>query len=300
VTIDQQTLRESLFHALQGVSQALKKDLPWTRVIFIDINLPDVIVDRPDDALTNALLAQVEDAENTLKIRGKPAPSAYLFLINQPFHHNYDSLEGAPLIGPLGFRLPTFQPRSPTTFRQIVLAREAHPEMNLLIESMRLHVEIPSTFDGQAPEFTFATEQYPRWLIGDEYVIPDSQGQDVIATLTSASASVETKTMHGVFERGGIHFIVTCPMTDAEVQVYQRSPETFFGVVQNVGQKADSAYELAEFFYKVYKDSPKEKLLEFLKGHPLIHVVRDWSQKDLAIFICEQWALGAATLDRTK
>jgi hypothetical protein len=76
------------------LSQALKKDLPWTRVVFIDINLPDVIVDRPDDALTNALLAQVEDAENTLKVQGKPAPPAYLFLINQPFHHNYDSLEG--------------------------------------------------------------------------------------------------------------------------------------------------------------------------------------------------------------
>jgi hypothetical protein len=171
--------------------------------------------------------------------------------------------------------------------------------MHLLIESMKLHVEIPSTFDGQAPEFVFAPGQYPRWLIGNEYVVPDSQGQDVTARLTSASASVETKTMHGVFERGGIHFIVTCPMTDAEVDVYQRSPETFFGVLQNVGQKADNAYELAEFFYKVYKDTSKEKLLEFLKDHPLIDTVRDWSQKDLAIFVCEQRALGAA-LDPTK
>jgi hypothetical protein len=282
------------------LSQALKKDLPWTRVVFIDINLPDVIVDRPDDALTNALLAQVEDAEDTLKVGGKPAPSAYLFLVNQPFHHNYDSLEGSPLIGPIGFRLPTFQPRPPATFRQIVLAREAHPEMNLLIDSMKLHGEVPSTFDGQAPEFVFTPQEHPRWLIGNEYVVPDSRGQDVTARLTSASAHVETKTMHGVFEHAGIHFIVSCPMTNDEVNVYQRSPETFFGVLQSVNQKTDSVYDLAEFFYDVYKDTPKDKLLEFLKDHPLVDTVRDWSQKDLAIFVCEQWALGAASPNGTK
>jgi len=46
------------------------------------------------------------------------------------------------------------------------------------------------------------------------------------------------------------------PMTDAEIAVYKRNPETFFGVVQNVGQRANSAAELAEFFFATYKDTP--------------------------------------------
>ena len=80
-------------------------------------------------------------------------------------------------------------------------------------------------------------------------------------------------------------------MTDAEIAVYKRNPETFFGVVQNVGQRANSAAELAEFFFATYKDTPKETLLEFLKQHPLIEKLRGLSQRELAIFICEQWAL---------
>ena len=42
-----------------------------------------------------------------------------------------------------------------------------------------------------------------------------------------------------------------------------------------------------------YKNAPKEKLLEFLKGHPAIESLRNFSQSELAIFISEQWALSA-------
>jgi hypothetical protein len=88
------------------LSQALKKDLPWARVVFVDLNIPEIIVEE-DGPLLSELLSEVEDAERTLKIRGAPAPSAFLFLVNQPFHYNLTSLEGAPLIGAFGFRLDT-------------------------------------------------------------------------------------------------------------------------------------------------------------------------------------------------
>jgi hypothetical protein len=56
---------------------------------------------------------------------------------------------------------------------------------------------------------------------------------------------------------------------------------------------AGAVAELADFFYATYKDTPKETLLEFLKQHPLIEKLRGLSQSELAIFICEQWALAA-------
>lgn len=49
---------------------------------------------------------------------------------------------------------------------------------------------------------------------------------------------------------------------------------------------------LADSFYENYRDTEKEKLLGFLKDHPAIEALRNFSQKDLAIFISEQWALG--------
>jgi hypothetical protein len=69
--------------------------------------------------------------------------------------------------------------------------------------------------------------------------------------------------------------------------------ETFFGIVQNVRRQAKDTFELAGFFYENYKDTKKEKFLDFLKDHAAIETLRKFSQKDLAIFISEQWALGA-------
>jgi hypothetical protein len=274
------------------LSRALKKDLPWARVVFIDLNIPEVITEI-ESPLLEELMTAIEEAERTLKIKGKPAPSAYLFLVNQPFHYNLSSTDGSPFIGALGFKLHTFQPRI-ATFREVILGREMHPEMHALIESMKIHSEPPSTFDGEHPEFLFAEPAAPsRWIVGNEYLVPGPNDEEMWAQLQSGSAHPDTKTMHGVFLANGLNFVVTSPMTESEIAAYKRSPETFFGVIQNVGRHAKNTYELAEFFYETYKNSSKETLLEFLKDHPAIETLRGLSQKDLSIFVCEQWALGA-------
>jgi hypothetical protein len=159
---------------------------------------------------------------------------------------------------------------------------------------MMIHSEAPATFDGEHPEFAFDLDAgFARWLIGNDYLVPGLQNEEVLATLQSASAHPETRTMHGVFQANGVNFVVQSPMTDAEVAAYLRSPETFFGIVQHVGRRANSAFELAQFFYENYKNTPKEKLLEFLKNHPAVESLRNFSQSELAVFIAEQWALGA-------
>jgi len=280
------------------LSQALKKDLSWTRVVVIDLNIPDVFTDRDDQPFRD-IISEVDEAESTLKIKGAPAPSAYLFLVNQPFHFNLESIEGTPLIGALGFKLENFQPRRQnTTFRDVIVAREAHPEMHALIESMKTHAEPPSTFDGQHPEFAFGEPTYVRWIIGNSYLVPGPDNQEIVAELTNATASVETKTMHGVFTANGRHFVVGAPMTDLEASAYTKSPETFFGVFQNVGRRANNSFELAKFMYEHHRKLPKERLLEFLKDHPNLEKLKSYSQRDLAIFIAEQGAVGAAVQDR--
>jgi hypothetical protein len=112
--------------------------------------------------------------------------------------------QGAPLIGAVGFRLDTFQPRI-ATFRQIVLGREMHPEMYRLIESMKIHGEPPSTFDGQHPEFAFGKDAaQSRWMIGNKYLVPGPGNEELLAELQNGLAIPEAKTMHGVFLAKGI------------------------------------------------------------------------------------------------
>jgi hypothetical protein len=136
-------------------------------------------------------------------------------------------------------------------------------------------------------------KRHACWLVGNEYLVPGLNNEEVMATLQNATVSTETKTMHGVFQANDVNFVVQASMTDAELAAYLRSPETFFGIVQHVGRHANNAFELAEFFYENYKNTSKERLLEFLKDHPTIEGLRHLSQQDLAVFVSEQWALSA-------
>jgi hypothetical protein len=165
--------------------------------------------------------------------------------------------------------------------------------MQVLIDSMKLHGEAPSTFDGQHPEFAFGASDQPRWIVGERYTVPGPDGVPIEGVLQTACAAPEQKKMHGVFRSEGHNFLAEAPMTDAEISAYQRSPSTFFGVIENVTRRADNLLDLAEFIFETYQHASKEKLLEFLSRHPDIDRLRDLSQRDLAIFISEQWAIGA-------
>ncbi|UWU94398.1 hypothetical protein [Bradyrhizobium sp. CB1015] len=53
--------------------------------------------------------------------------------------------------------------------------------------------------------------------------------------------------------------------------------------------------ELAMFYYETYKETPKEKLLEWMKDAIDLDYLHTLSQSDLAILFCERMALiGAA------
>jgi len=76
-------------------------------------------------------------------------------------------------------------------------------------------------------------------------------------------------------------------LSDRELQAYRRYPDTFFGVYKKHNNEAKDALELYDFFFGVYKNSRKEKLLEFLKGHPDIDRLKAMCQADLAKLYCE-------------
>jgi len=174
-----------------------------------------------------------------------------------------------------------------------VISRENHTEMHSLIESMKIHRDPPATFDGKNPELAFRPSTEQPWLIGEKYLVSGPDG-DVIAELQSAIATPEKSIMHGVFIAHGRSFTSSRAMTEAEIAAYKLHPEVFFGAVQNVTRRTESAFELAEFFYESYKNTPRETLLSFVKDSPVYEeAASNWSQRDLAIFVSEQWALNA-------
>ena len=57
-------------------------------------------------------------------------------------------------------------------------------------------------------------------------------------------------------------------MTDEEMAIYMRSPDTFFGVVKPVGRNHTDPLTFFESLHETYINTPRARLLEFMK---------DWS-----------------------
>ena len=63
------------------------------------------------------------------------------------------------------------------SLRTAIDSRDRHIEVYDLIQSMKDHAEVPSTFDGEIPEFAFGDGE-ARLLIGQRYMVTDPDGNE--------------------------------------------------------------------------------------------------------------------------
>jgi hypothetical protein len=269
---------------------ALKKAANHKRVVFIDVNVPDDADKIENLKWLREALESIRHKENTLTIEGMPAPEAYVFVTNYPCHYNLDSTHYGWAVLAEGFKIPDFKMDTEySNIRDALRSREKHADMEQLIKSLKDHYEIPATFDGEVPEFAFKPSA-TRLKIGQKYLIPASDdGKKVMGELTAAWVSETDKLVYGAYKlMDGGSIIATCPLTDEEFSAYKRYPDTFLGVYRKQGKKVESPLELFDFFFESYRNTPKERLLEFMKEYPDFENLKNESQKELAITYCER------------
>jgi len=93
-----------------------------------------------------------------------------------------------------GFQIPDFKyDTAYSSLRAAHNSRKKHSDIYQLLKSMRIHSEIPATFDGTPPELAFS-DQKQRLIIGEKYLIPDANGVERPGKLTSATV-VESESM---------------------------------------------------------------------------------------------------------
>ena len=247
-------------------NDALSKRANYERIIFIDINMRD-------DANNNQPPLYLEKALRRLRsfegqpLNGQLRPSAYVFLTNTPWSLYLDA--PAPRCATLaeGFQIPDFKGGGyAPSLRHVIDAREAHIEMHDLMISIQDHSNIPSTFDGEIPEFAFGTGKQ-RIVIGQRYMIPDADGVERPAEVTTATvAEAERVAYCGATFEDGRAIICSMPLTDEELAAWKRHPDTFFGILGQRHTRADSPIELYDFFHASFKQSTKKLLLEAMSG----------------------------------
>lgn len=281
-------IRNQLFNAL-------KKDLPHNRVIFINLNIPGNTTNEGRVRWLDDVIRQMRKGQNTITINGKPAPKAYVFVTNHPFLYNLDSFSFPPAAVAEGFKIPDFRLDSAfLSLRHALKSREKHIDMLDLMKAMKEYDQIPSTFEGEIPEYAFREIKEPRLKIGNKYLVPDDSGEEVVGILQDAVVLENEKKVYGLYQlNNGKQILATCPLSGQEYKAFKQYPDTFFGVYKKHSKKAKDPLDLFDFFHGVYRNTPKQKLLKFLEGHADYEKLKNESQEELAIRYCEGLVYGA-------
>ena len=88
--------------------RALRKRANHDRVVFVDINLPDVATDLEIPAFLARALGHLRRFEGR-PMNGVPLPPAYLFITNFPFHHDLEGSAYRSSVMAEGFQIPDFK-----------------------------------------------------------------------------------------------------------------------------------------------------------------------------------------------
>jgi hypothetical protein len=276
------------------LNKALGKKAAHTRVVMIEINVPEVVTSY--EGWPAAAMAQIRHNELSDFPGGEKKPSAYVFVTNHAFHNNLTVPDAGMQVVATGFHIPGFGPDAPhPSYKGVLETRARHSEMFALMKSMQTHYEIPSTFDGEMPQLAFQDSSgLPRLQFGRTYLVPTEDGREVPGRLYDAIVQEEQKQVAGCYQlSSGVTILARCPISDPELAAYRAYPDTFFGEVRQPTRHAKTLVDWCDFFYETYKDTPRDKLLEWLAEAPDIERLRTLPQEDLAIIICERWAQGA-------
>ena len=266
--------------------KALKKEAQHPRIIFVELNV--TVEPSEVEGLLTAVLANAHSREDEITIKGQPAPPAYLIVTNCP----PASIETPHIFAGLvdGFRMADFRHgQSPGNLHQALEWRERHRGVLDLAESLTKHLHVPSTFDGELPQFAFTDASRERLIVGNRYTITTPQG-DVTGELTSATVIPDQKTaMCCIRKDDGASVIVGSRLSDAEMEAYFTSPETFFGVITGPSGKVDHPFKFYDWIYESYRHNSKEHFLtHLLKDAPDLADLQNRSQEELAKIFAER------------
>ena len=267
--------------------KALGKIARYPRIVCIDMNVRHETMGDPA-ALMDDIAKRLKKKESSLTIKGEAAPPAFLFITNIPHHLHLEDENTPRALLAEGFKIPDFGTKTFPSISAAYKARIKHGDVLSVAHAFQ-NYQVPSTFDGELPEFAFGDAER-RFVIGDRYKMDDG----TIGALRQGVVIEHEKSAILVYETDdGKHLMYKGPLSDAELSAYKSHPETFFGKVEHVGRTADTAMELYDFFYDAHKNAPREKLLEWFASSPDIEELRKLPTDELRFVCAERYTIGA-------
>jgi hypothetical protein len=267
--------------------KALSKKASHPRIVFIDVNVSPEMAN--EENFLGKLVPAITSRESKMLMEdGQPAPSAAVIVTNHPYHYDLEGTETMRGAVAVGFKMSDFGVNSSLmTMPDAYKAKVKHIDLFTIMDAYR-NYNIPSTFDGELPEFSFGAAER-RWTIGERHQLdheccPGTLLQGVV--LESEKCAYLSYKMDD-----GRNIIVTAELSDAELAAYRAHPETFFGEYRKIGKNTKDPMELFEFIYESYKKTPREKILEWMAKAPDIELLKLLPDEDLRMSFAERSVL---------
>jgi hypothetical protein len=283
---------ESALRVGRHLRKALKKRALHQRIVFIDLNLPSLAQGSDGLALLGKAQATVREMEETLMIDGAPAPSAYVFLTNFPYHHalESDDIDCVAYMEP--FKIADLRAAErPVPLRVAIDTRDRHRIVADILQNIATD-RIPSTFDGDIPELAFHAPADRRIVIGRRYDFSEEGLPPLIGEVTDVIVDEAKKElMIRVQNDDGGATLMTRKMSEEELTGYRSNRDTYFGIHRKVYPEAKTALDLYDFMMDTYSKMPKERLLKQMVSWPDQELLGALSQQELASIYCERMAI---------
>ena len=263
---------------IKHLNEAFRKPAPNERLIFIDLNTASYDGEKP--AWAENVIKKLDRYEKGLE----PDLKAYVFVTNMPFHLELQSEQPKLAVLTYGLGIPDFSKPGYYRLSEIYRQKQKHIDGHDIMQAFAKYPQLPPTFDGSLPS-RLKCKPYERIIIGEKYFFDGIDGKGAVATITTATVDENAKIAYFGTSNGQI---LTRPMSDDELNDYKRHPEAFFGRIQPVSKTAKSLYEMFEFFLEAYKNTPKERLLDFMRGAADYSSLQQMDQADLAIEYAER------------
>jgi len=272
--------------------KALKKVAAHPRVIFFDVDISSSDSGVPLPNALHRVVSYLRRAETQI-LRRQPQLAAYIFLTSAIDERDLDSTTFVRVDMQESIGVPELRHGAAfRTVREAVAARDRHRPIYDLLDALQRFADVPSTFDGQLPEFAYG-QSGTRLIIGNAYMLPVPDSGTVPGVLLSAFVSAHEGIAVGTYRLADHRTIIAqSPLTPSELRAYHRHPETFFDAPQPVTRMIEptDAVGMFDFLLATYGQASKEQLLRHLAGSPDIDQLQKLEQTALARIMCERYA----------
>lgn len=263
--------------------EALLKPAHDDRLIFVDLNAPSSGAGAEPSWLSKAI-KRLDDRE-----RNTPAEvCAYVFVTNFCFHHHLRDQQPSHEALAYGLNISDFGKVGPRSLSDIYRSKQRHLDAHRILDSFRDYPRLPSTFDGRLPSESLGGQ--PPVNIGETYRFPQSDGTEIVGTITTATV-IESERAVAVVVRttDGKSLILKELMSDEQFVEYEQHKDVYFGSVLPAGRKTESPFELFEWMVSAYSKTSKERLRELCKDAPDAEWLARLPRDDLVLELCERW-----------